>query len=98
MHKALNIPRMQAEPQRIVYLRIQAEAAHATVHGVWPSVKPQNDRTTPATGPRIDARNFSTSLWPCLLPKKKYCAEKRFLVTSNLRYMYGVLNVDEIKN
>jgi hypothetical protein len=30
--------------------------------------------------------------------KKKYCAKKRFLVTSNLRYMHGVLNIDEIKN
>jgi hypothetical protein len=29
---------------------------------------------------------------------KKHCAEKRFPVTSNLRYMHGVLNVDEIKN
>jgi hypothetical protein len=30
--------------------------------------------------------------------KKKHCAEKRFPVTSNLRYMHGVLNIDEIKN
>jgi hypothetical protein len=30
--------------------------------------------------------------------KKKYGANKRFPVTSNLRYMHGVLNVDEIKN
>jgi hypothetical protein len=30
--------------------------------------------------------------------KKKYCGNKRFPVTSNLRYMHGVLNVDEIKN
>jgi hypothetical protein len=29
---------------------------------------------------------------------KKYYVKKRFLITSNLRYMYGVLNVDEIKN
>jgi hypothetical protein len=29
---------------------------------------------------------------------KKYYAEKRFSVTSNLRYMHGVLNIDEIKN
>jgi hypothetical protein len=28
---------------------------------------------------------------------KKYYANKRFSVTSNLRYMHGVLNVDEIK-
>jgi hypothetical protein len=34
----------------------------------------------------------------CLLPKKKHCINKRFPVTSNLRYMHGVLNVDEIKN
>jgi hypothetical protein len=34
----------------------------------------------------------------CLVPQKKHCAEKRFPVTSNLRYMHGVLNVDEIKN
>jgi hypothetical protein len=34
----------------------------------------------------------------CTSSKKKYCANKRFCVTSNLRYMYGVLNVDEIKN
>jgi hypothetical protein len=34
----------------------------------------------------------------CLLPKKKkYCANKKFSVTSNLRYMHGVLNVDKIK-
>jgi hypothetical protein len=32
------------------------------------------------------------------LKKKKYCANKRFSVTLNLRYMHGVLNVDEIKN
>jgi hypothetical protein len=37
-------------------------------------------------------------IWLCLLPKKKYCANKRFSITSNLRYMHGVLNVDEIKN
>jgi hypothetical protein len=30
--------------------------------------------------------------------KKKYYVKKRFSVTSNLRYMHGVLNVDEIKN
>jgi hypothetical protein len=29
--------------------------------------------------------------------KKKYCANKRFPVTSNLRYMHVILNVDEIK-
>jgi hypothetical protein len=34
----------------------------------------------------------------CLVPQTKHCAEKRFPVTSNLRYMHGVLNVDEIKN
>jgi hypothetical protein len=35
----------------------------------------------------------------CLVPqKKKHYAKKRFPVTSNLRYMHGVLNVDEIKN
>jgi hypothetical protein len=34
----------------------------------------------------------------CLVPKKKHYAEKRFSVTLNLRYMHGVLNVDEIKN
>jgi hypothetical protein len=32
------------------------------------------------------------------LKKKKVLCEKRFLATSNLRYMHGVLNVDEIKN
>jgi hypothetical protein len=30
--------------------------------------------------------------------EKKYGAEKKFPATSNLRYMHGVLNVDEIKN
>jgi hypothetical protein len=30
--------------------------------------------------------------------KKKYCTNKRFPVISNLRYIHGVLNVDEIKN
>jgi hypothetical protein len=33
------------------------------------------------------------------LKKKKYVlCEKRFSITSNLRYMHGILNVDEIKN
>jgi hypothetical protein len=35
--------------------------------------------------------------WLCLVPQKKYY-KKRFTVTLNLRYMYGVLNVYEIKN
>jgi hypothetical protein len=30
--------------------------------------------------------------------KKKVLCEKIFSVTSNLRYMHGVLNVDKIKN
>jgi hypothetical protein len=35
----------------------------------------------------------------CLDPlKNALCKKKRFFVTSNLRYMYGVLNVDKIKN
>jgi hypothetical protein len=34
----------------------------------------------------------------CLVPQKKHCANKRLSVTSNLRYMHGVLNLDEIKN
>jgi hypothetical protein len=34
----------------------------------------------------------------CVQFHKKHCAEKRFPVTSNLRYMHGVLNIDEIKN
>jgi hypothetical protein len=29
---------------------------------------------------------------------EKCTMQKRFLVTSNLRYMHGVLNVDKIKN
>ena len=33
-------------------------------------------------------------------PKSKFWhyVKRRFFVTSNLRYMHGVLNVDEIKN
>jgi hypothetical protein len=31
-------------------------------------------------------------------PEKMHYAKRRFPVTSNLRYMHGVLNVDEIKN
>jgi hypothetical protein len=34
----------------------------------------------------------------CVYFLKKNTANKRFPVTSNLRYMHGVLNVDEIKN
>ena len=37
----------------------------------------------------------------CLVPPNFqlwYYAKRRFPVTSNLRYMHGVLNVDEIKN
>jgi hypothetical protein len=35
----------------------------------------------------------------CSVPqKKKYYAKKKFSVTSNLRYMHEILNVDEIKN
>jgi hypothetical protein len=38
------------------------------------------------------------SPWLCLLPqKKKILCKQKISVTSNLRYMYGVLNVDEIK-
>jgi hypothetical protein len=37
-------------------------------------------------------------LFSAVFSLKKHYAEKRFSVTSNLRYMYGVLNVDEIKN
>jgi hypothetical protein len=45
----------------------------------------------------------SIHLHPHTLPvftslKKKYFANQRFSVTSNLRYMHKVLNVDEIKN
>jgi hypothetical protein len=32
------------------------------------------------------------------LSSKKSTIKKRFPITSNLRYMYRVLNVDEIKN
>jgi hypothetical protein len=58
------------------------------------------------TGNLIKFLEFSASL-SCLSPlftgcvqflKKIHCANKRFLVTSNLRYMHGVLNVDKIKN
>jgi hypothetical protein len=34
----------------------------------------------------------------CLDHWKVHGAKKRFSITSNLRYMYGVLNVDKIKN
>lgn len=38
---------------------------------------------------------------PCLVPPISWIwhyAKRRFSITSNLRYMHGVLNVDEIKN
>jgi hypothetical protein len=41
------------------------------------------------------------ALGVCLDPKyfpKFYYVKRRFLITSKCRYMYGVLNVDEIKN
>ena len=40
-------------------------------------------------------------LEPCLVPpffRIWHYAKRRFSVISNLRYMHGVLNVDEIKN
>jgi hypothetical protein len=39
-------------------------------------------------GPCLDAKFFS----------KFYYAKRRFSITSKYRHMYGVLNVDEIKN
>jgi hypothetical protein len=37
--------------------------------------------------------------WLCLVTLKSVlCKKKRFPVTSNLRYMHRVLNVDKIKN
>jgi hypothetical protein len=38
------------------------------------------------------------SLWLCLDALKSALCKIRFPVTSNLRYIYGVLNVDKIKN
>jgi len=38
---------------------------------------------------------------PCLVPlffRIWHYEKRRFFITLNLRYMYGVLNVDEIKN
>jgi hypothetical protein len=43
-------------------------------------------------------RAIAFRLWPCLVPRKKHYVKKRFPITSNLRYMHEVLNVDEIKN
>jgi hypothetical protein len=48
-----------------------------------------------------DASNCCADRWLrrrrlCSVQKKHY-AKKKFSVTSNLRYMYKVLNVDEIK-
>jgi hypothetical protein len=34
----------------------------------------------------------------CLVPPKMHYTKRRFPVTSNLLYIHGVLNVDEIKN
>jgi hypothetical protein len=36
--------------------------------------------------------------WLCLVSLKIHYVKKRLFVTSNLRYMHRVLNVDEIKN
>jgi hypothetical protein len=44
---------------------------------------------------------MSAWLWACLDPKyfpKFHYAKRRFFITSKCRHMYGVLNVDEIKN
>jgi hypothetical protein len=54
--------------------------------------------TTILQGQRISSVTFEKGKGCVYFIKKKYCANKRFSVTSNLRYMYGVINVDEIKN
>jgi hypothetical protein len=43
----------------------------------------------------------AVALWPCLDPKyfpKLHYVKRRFSITSKCRHMYGVVNVDEIKN
>jgi hypothetical protein len=67
--------------------------------------------TAPQSGPsysvcrdqegRCNANNKQEAPVPCLDAKffpKFYYAKRRFPVTSKYRHMYGVLNVDEIKN
>jgi hypothetical protein len=39
-----------------------------------------------------------TQIRLCLVTPKRHYRKRRFPVISNLRYMHGVLNVDEIKN
>jgi hypothetical protein len=46
----------------------------------------------------VDPCLWNLRYWLCSVPQKKHYAKKRFPVTSNLWYMHGVLNVDEIKN
>jgi hypothetical protein len=66
--------------------------------GPWPN------KLTAAAGlcDRLSVRNkcatLDRSLWLCLVPLKKHYAKKRFLITLNLRYIHGVLSVDEIRN
>jgi hypothetical protein len=57
------------------------------------------------SGPPVQLSLFgvfhSSRFWPCLDPKyfpKLHYAKRRFPVTSKYRHMYGVVNVDEIKN
>jgi hypothetical protein len=50
---------------------------------------------------RGNGRLLGLHLGPCLDPKlhpKFHYAKRRFPITSKCRHIYGVLNVDEIKN
>jgi hypothetical protein len=61
--------------------------------GLGPEESAQSTTNSPAHG-SIKLAQICYRLG--LVQKKHYA--KKFSVTSNLRYMHGVLNVDEIKN
>jgi hypothetical protein len=87
--------RGQADPHRLptepFTTAFVARLAVSTSNGVQATVGKKDGATAPAgkrLGPRLDAK-FSL---------KFYYVKKRFPIISKCRHMYGVLNVDEIKN
>ena len=82
---------------------------HVAIYICWGDLQQAGHRPSlhlpsfspPPTSARSSLRSNATLFSPRLVtPKSKFWhyAKRRFPVTSNLRYMHGVLNVDEIKN
>jgi hypothetical protein len=46
----------------------------------------------------VEQVNFGFNIQAVFRSLKCALCKKRFPVTSNMRYMYGILNVDKIKN